>query len=93
MLGSAVHIHRDAYKELYYCNLLAGWESMEGGENNQTESVAQPDFAFVVCEWSDFFYKRKNRETTREVMLLAQLLSPTFSAPAQRIHISSSNCW
>jgi hypothetical protein len=50
MLGSAVHIHRDAYKELYYCNLLAGWESMEGGENNQTESVAQPDFAFVVCE-------------------------------------------
>jgi hypothetical protein len=35
---------------LHYYNLLAGREAMEGGENNQGESVAQPDFAFVVYQ-------------------------------------------
>ena len=48
---------------------------MEGGENNQTESVAQPDFAFVVCEWSDLTKKKKEDRKKREMMLLAQLQS------------------
>jgi hypothetical protein len=35
---------------------------MEGGENNQGESVAQPDFAFVVYQWSAFDKKRIEKE-------------------------------